>query len=530
MKKLFFRLFRVFQRPLIQRLLLVAFIGIIYIPTLPYAFVSDDIHIGETMAGMTLSSVFDTSTGFHLSTLVQYMLYHSVGLVPWIFRFVNIFAHAGSVLLVYAILRRLQKNHTHGHSSFLPFFAATIFAVHPLVIESVVWISGGVYALYGCFFLLSLWFYMRDSTHERLSYGASIVCFIISLLFSEKAIGLPLLFIVYEYSFGHIKKHWKQLLPYGFISLCFLCFNLVKMPQRLLEVGAHSHIAGTGLFYNPFIQVPLAIVSYIQLFFWPRDLTLYHTEYNLTGFMIGLRLILVILGVCSIIWMGKYKKQWFFWMCFFLVPLLPMLTPFRIAWVVAERYAYLSIIGLSVLVISLFDILLHSKYLTKIYGICFLFIVSCLLSRSIMRTHDWYNEDTLWIATSKTSPGYPNTWNNMGDVYSRHGDFSRALVSFQKAIQLDPMYAEAYHNAGETYVLLGDMDQAQAMYEKAVAYRPTLWQSWYALTIIAVRQQKYEKGLEMLTNALRINPNHVLLLQMRQTILHLLETSSKIPQ
>jgi len=147
-----------------------------------------------------------------------------------------------------------------------------------------------------------------------------------------------------------------------------------------------------------------------------------------------------------------------------------------------------------------------------------------------MRTHDWYNEDTLWIATSKTSPGYPNTWNNMGDVYSRHGDFSRALVSFQKAIQLDPMYAEAYHNAGETYVLLGDMDQAQAMYEKAVAYRPTLWQSWYALTIIAVRQQKYEKGLEMLTNALRINPNHVLLLQMRQTILHLLETSSKIPQ
>ena len=111
----------------------------------------------------------------------------------------------------------------------------------------------------------------------------------------------------------------------------------------------------------------------------------------------------------------------------FLISLSPTLTPFRLNWIVAERYLYLPILG----ILAPFGLgLIKLSQMVKVKGLVYvsLIIIITLLSvRTIIRNIDWKNEDNLWIATGKTSPSSPNTHNNLGDVYGRLGDKQKAL-------------------------------------------------------------------------------------------------------
>jgi len=129
----------------------------------------------------------------------------------------------------------------------------------------------------------------------------------------------------------------------------------------------------------------------------------------------------------------------------------------------------------------------------------------------MVRNQDWQNEDTLWIVTSKTSPRIPYTWNNMGDVYSRHGDYKKAAEMFERAITLDPTYADAYHNLAETYRDMGEIGDAILMYEKAIVLNPKLWQSHQALAGIYYSKKDYQKALYHIEQALKIVPENQML-------------------
>jgi len=573
--------------------ILILLVFVLYMPTLHYGFVSDDIDgIVRAMPEYSWQRVIANPYLFifHLAGFVQFIIYNLVGLQSWAYRLVNILFHTGSVMLVYSIVFFLMKRSLKESLipvSWMAFFVAALFAVHPVIIESVTWISGGVYAMYGMLFLLSFWLFIkgrgledgiltigvggRKLKVEKKFFLFSIFIYIISLFFSEKAAVLFLLFFLYEWCFGTLKKHWKQLMPYCIVSCIFILFHMMQLGGRVTSVAQYAAGGkGEGL-SNPFVQIPVALTSYFQLILWPKNLSFYYSEPLFTPLIYGIQLMVTLGYAAALFWSAKKNRFICFWLAWFLIPLLPTLTPLKIAWTVAERYAYLSVIGIFVVIVygseTLFywctgpafrvsrkrphirenvigfpfswmangytkpillivvrycgrlrDALAHVTRTQFIYCIFWISIIIVCFGHSYIRNQDWKNQDTLWIATAKTAPLIPYTWNNMGDVYSRRGDLSKAAEMFQRAIALNPNYADAYHNLAETYWQRGEVGDAVLLYEKAIAVNPNLWQSHQSLASIYFYKKEYQKALFHIEKALSIVPENQILLQAREEL------------
>jgi len=556
-------------RPYFFPILLILLVFAVYANALNNGFVSDDIAgIVKVVPGWTWGQMVSDPYFFfmRLTRVIQFLIYQSVGLTPWAFRLVNILCHALSVVLVYKIVFQLSRPPLHAPAGAwlrqrrIAFVASSLFAVHPIIVESVTWISGGVYTQYGMFFLLSFWLYIRNRGQRTEDLPLSYFIFTLSLFFSEKAAVLFLFFFLYEWCYGNLKKSWRKLIPYFIVSCIFMLFYITQLNSRIASVSQVNG-GGEGGMYNPLIQLPIALSSYFYLIVWPKDLTLYHSEiaFSMTNYIIRL---LVFFGYSAGIIVTAIKnRKLCFWLVWFLIPLLPTLMPFKIAWLVAERYAYLSVIGIFVCIAYGFEWVLNQhhiiacalrshkkcfsgfsslaksslflhilpnrsqmnpkKFFTlparldiSFFSVVIFFIVLIAFSlRTIIRNRDWQNEDTLWIATAKTSPTIPYTWNNMGDVYSRHGDYKKAAEMFQRAIVLNPQYADAYHNLAETERDMGEIGDAVLMYEKAIVLNPKLWQSHQALAGIYVYKKEYQKALYHIEEALKIVPDNTMLLR-----------------
>jgi hypothetical protein len=488
--------------------ILLLLVAVLYLPFLGNAFVSDDIAglVYAAPAWTWLSSV-GWPNYIHLSILFQYGLYHVFGMTPWPFRLLNILFHAGNVILVYLIAKKLV------HKT-IAIVAALLFAVHPLATEAVIWISGGTYSQHTFFLLAALWLYMKRT--EKAYIGA-IVLFILCLFTSEKTIVLSLIFISFEWFYGNLRKNWKHTVPFVALSLICTVFYGLKIGDRTASVTALSYQSPSGLFY-PFVQLPIAISSYGELFLWPSHLTLYHFSFIFPWWNLSIRAAVTVIYVAFLVYTLVRRKPIGFWLLWFLIGLLPMLTPLKIAWVVAERYVYFSLIGLCILIAMVFNRVISSKKWKVVLTCVGIIVVIALCTRTLVRNSEWSSQDTLWVATLRESPEDPQSWNNMGDVYARHGEFDKSIEAFTQATKLNPNYADAYHNIGNTYLQMKKYDEAVPFFEKAVSINPNLWQSYQDLAVIAAEKKEYQQALSYIDQALKINPTDPTLLQNVQVL------------
>ena len=466
--------------------LLVALISIsilVYLNGLNNGFVSDDKGL------LSQPTVHDLRTA--ILTLFYKFDLHS----PAYFRIVNILFHAGSTAILFLIFLSF-------FSPFTSFLGALFFAVHPVHVESVTWISGGGYVQYSFFFLLSFFLYIKSKKHWTL-YFVSLLSFVASLLSSPVALSLAIVFPLYELTVGKLKKNWPKALPYV-ISVGILAFPyILNIGPRLATFQAGSYQDQST--YNPLFQIPVALSSYLVLLVWPDKLTLYHSELAFSSINFVLRAVIVVGYFILLFVLFKKNKKLFFWASLYVVSLLPTLTPFRVAWIVAERYVYLGSISCLLLIAY------GAEILFKKYGKAIVLLISIfalLLSmRTIIRNFDWKDEDSLWIAASRTSPSSWVNHNNLGDVYARRGEYGKSIQEFEIAIALNPQYADAYNNMANVLVKLGKRQEAYLAYEQAVALNPNLWQAYFNMSTFFYELQDMIHAEEYLLRAIRINQN-----------------------
>lgn len=490
------------QRPLIFLTLLVL---VTYVNCLNNDFVADD--LPAILENPNLGNPLFYLRQQPLNSLrnLLYVIAHQVGqLNPLPYRILNLIFHLGSVIVSYALLTLL-------YSPQLAIGVASVLAVHPILSEAVVWVSGGVYPQYSFFLLTSLLFYLlaqRQNWSKRY-YLTSVISFLLALLTTEKAAILPLILLVFELTRGNLRPTIRRLAPYlllGGLWIGVILFGGI-LTQRVSDL--QSQYYQTGGFYNPLIQIPTAIASYLTLILWPHDLTLYHSEmiFGTSQYLLMILTTLTFGGVLIYTAYRKHLRDHFFWLSFFVISLLPVLTPFKIAWVVAERYVYLGTLGILVVIGLTVQKFLKpaNRQVALTLGIA---ILIALTTRTIVRNRDWQNQDTLWLAAAKTSPSSPQNHNNLGDLYGRQGDLKRAVEEFQVAINLQPNYADAYHNLANTYQQMGQTDQAIESYQKAVKFNPSLWQSHQNLAGIYFEQENFAQAQTELAQAAAINPQN----------------------
>lgn len=473
----------------------------VYANNLKGAFLSDDIFgILENKNIGNFGYFLNNQPTMFLRPLFNFIIYKISGFNVIPFHLLNNFFHLGSVWLVFIIISFLAN-------PLLAFFTAGIFAVHPLLTEGITWISGGPYTQYGFFLLLAFWLYLLARDHHRSLrlYFFSLLSFLLAMLTTEKAVVFPIMLLLFEFAFNQLRKNWKKLISYFILAFVW---GILFIAQGAI-IGRISSLENqyyqSGGIENPLVQIPIAISSYLQLFFWPDKLTLYHSELTFSRNEYFLRIIITLIYLGIILWSYLKKKRFlFFSLAFFIIVLLPTLTPLKLGWVVAERYIYLASLGLILPVAWLF-VKIKEKTNKKIALIIFLILIAALSARTVIRNIDWKNQDNLWLAGAKTSPSSHQNRNNLGDLYARRGEYEKAVEEFNKAIELKPNYGDAYHNVGNVYHQMGKDDLAEESYKKALSFNPRLWQAYQNLAAIYFNQKKMDLALENMEKAVAIN-------------------------
>ena len=462
-------------------LFLVGLVGIAYGWILGFAFLSDDVYgIVNNPEIFKLSWVGQNPTVV-LNRLVYFFIANVFGIVPWPFRLVNIFVHLMTVIGVMVLAEKLINKTT-------AMVAAVFVAVHPLMIESVTWISGSGYSWYGALLVWSLIFYLRAGKSWK-QWLISIGLFLAALQFSEKAAVLPGILLVYRLAVDKKRGRWWDLLPYIALSALWLVMNIMGVGARLnyLQTEYNSQTETKSVMkISPLVQTPVALSSYLGLIVWPDKLTLYHSEMSFTPIKFGIMAGVTIIYLLATVWFLWRRSLVGFFLSWLVIGLSPTLVPLGVAWIVAERYAYFGAIGIFILISwGLVSLSEKPKWMEAGWTITVI-IVCLLLIRTLVRNSDWQDQDHLWLAAERTSPTSPQNHNNLGDLYGRRGNLQLAEWHFKKAIELNPAYADAMHNLGNTYVRLGRYEEAIKMYEAALQNKPSLWQSEAQLK--AIRQ------------------------------------------
>ncbi len=474
---------------------------VVYLNSLTNQFVSDDIAEIQTNPDIqNLKYTLDRPFGF-IRPLLYLLAVKIGGLRPIYFRLINILFHLGSIFLVYLIVMSLVKK------KLVAFLTAGLLAIHPLLSEAVVWISGGSYVQYSFFFLGSFLFYIHKNLN-RYFFWYSILLYLLSLLsHTEMAVVLPLIFIIYEISFGNLKKNWHKIAILSVLAAVEVIVSFIHLQGRIVTLQS-VHYQEQG-FDNPLIQIPIALGNYFGLLIWPKGLTIYHSELStgIPNYVLMLILALIYFGL--IVYFFIKDRRIFFWMSWIIIALSVTLLPFRWTWVVAERYFYLGSIGAFVGFSLLSDYLLNkfSRFKEVIY-ISLIIIFISLGLRTVLRNLDWSTADNLWLSAETTSPSSPTNHNNLGDLYGRRKDYPRAIQEFKTAILLKPNYGDAYHNLGNAYAETGDINNALINYQKAIEFNPALWQSYQNIASIYYSQAKYPESLDYIQKAIKINPQN----------------------
>lgn len=459
--------------------MLAGLVGIAYLWTLNFAFLSDDIYgIVNNPEIFKFSWVWQNPTVV-LNRLSYFIISNVFGVVPWPFRLMNIGVHLLTVIGVMVLVEKLI-NKT------VAMVAAVLVAVHPLMIESVTWISGNGYSWYGALLVWSLIFYIRAGKSWK-QWLISVGLFLAALQFSEKAAVLPGILLVYRWVNDRKRGRYWDLIPYIALSALWLVMNLRGVGARLnyLQAEFNSQAETQSVMkISPLVQTPVALSSYLGLIVWPDKLTLYHSEMSYTKTKFAIMAGVTIIYFLVTLWFLWKRSLVGFWLAWLLIGLSPTLVPLGVAWIVAERYGYFGAIGIFVLISwGLVSLSEKPKWVEAGWTITVL-IICLFLIRTMVRNGDWQDQDHLWLAAKRTSPSSPQNHNNLGDLYGRRGDLQLAEWHFKKAIEINPNYADAMHNLANTYVRLGRFDEAIKMYEAALQNKPSLWQSEQQLKII----------------------------------------------
>ncbi len=430
------------------------------------------------------------------ANLTFYLAYKIGGLSPIVFRMFNIAFHIGAVFTLYLIIKRL-------FSLRQAIFTSVLFAIHPIFTESVTWISAMSYPKYSFFFLLTILSYIYGQKNKRW-YVASIVFALLSILSSEKAVALPPVLFLLEWVFFSVKNNWKRFVPHTIIIIAIASIYLMGIGARSAAFQKDYYI--TKQFYNPIEHVPYAVTYYLQLIFFPKDLTVYHSELSITMTEFMIRWAFFIVFIVSIAMTYKKSKSYFFWALFFLITLAPSLIPLNIVWIVAERYVYLGAVGVMALLGYGITKLSEIKKFQTVFIALFTAIILSLIGRTIIRNVDWLSPAALWTSTIQVSPSSSNAHNNMGDVYANRKDWVNAAKEFQAAIVLQPGDADPRHNLGITLTMMGKYEAAVEAYSGALQISPTLYKTHQNLGFVFHKLQNYPEAEYHLVKALEFGP------------------------
>ena len=411
-------------------------------------------------AARIISSFYNAN--YHPLTMLTYFLeYHFFKLNPRGYHITNLFLHLVNCCLVFWFIFLLSK------SASVSFVATMLFAIHPLNVEPVAWVSGRKDLLYTLFFVSSLiayLYYLRE--YKRKLYYLAICTFILSLFSKAAAITLPFMLLLIDY-YNRRKLYNKAVfekIPFFEISFIFLLICIFTQGTFGAIIRMHS----TPLFYRGII-VTYAPTFYLVKLLLPIKLSCRYPYPAWEG-VLTLRYLLspavIFILAALVIFSKTHTRKIVFGATFFLIAALPVLQiiPFGNS-LTADRFNYLPGVGLFYLagegVRWLYSRINKYGLVAKIT--VSLILAGLVLGLSILSWHRskvWQDSITLWSDVLVKYPDSLTALNNRAIAYSAAGNYAKAIEDLNRAIKLTPQDPMFYFNRANAYRQKGDRDKA----------------------------------------------------------------------
>ncbi len=423
------------------------------------------------------------------------------------YHLVNILLHAFSAFLLALLLRRLA----------IPgaYLAAVIFALHPVHVESVAWITELKNTLSAVLFLGAALTYLNfDRSRERRWYAPAFLLFILALMTKTVTATLPAALLV-TFWWQRGKLEWRRdvmpLAPW---------FALGAGAGILTAWVEQTLVGAQGAAYNFTLIERILIAGRVVWFYlgklvWPANLTFIYPRWQVSQgiwwqylFPIGLAALLLMLW-----WMRKHSRAPLAVMLLFGGLLFPVLGffnvyPFRYSFV-ADHFQYLASIAIITLFASCVTLLVRRwQARSAPVEIVIMLLFGCLLAvPTWSQSRQYADGETLYRTTLRRNPTCWMAYNNLGNILQGRGQAKEAVDYYREAVKLKPDYAEAYNNLGDAWHSLGQLDEAEASYREAIRFQPSLAGAHYNLGNTLQEAGRFEEAAASYREAIRLKPD-----------------------
>jgi tetratricopeptide (TPR) repeat protein len=451
----------------------------------------------------------------HTSFWLEYRLWQ---LNPFGYHVVNVLLHAIGAILLFLILKRLE----------LPgaWIAAAIFALHPVHVESVAWITERKNVLSGVFFFSSMLCLMNfyhlgntsdthPSRHIRW-YAFGFLFFMFALLSKTVTASLPAAMLLLIW--------WKRAevrLPQILATIpLFVVGGISGLATAWIE---RHHVGAMGTTWDwSFIERCLiagrALWFYTEKIIWPVDLMFNYRRWPIDASdWLQYLYPASVLAVLLLLWFYRKKigRGPLCAVLFFCGTLFPALGffdvyPLRYAFV-ADHFQYLASIGLIVLFVQSGCRLLQrlSDKRADVFAMAVTTLVMLFFATQTWRLgYQYENLETLWQTTIRKNPYSWIAHNNLGVILHQRGETDEAIRHYRRALQSEPSYSEALNNLGSAFAGMGQSDKALQYYQKALEVQPDNALAHYNLGIELAGRGHLDQALSHYYEAIRYVPEY----------------------
>lgn len=509
-------------------------------------------HLGEVLSGTLFSNLgAQGGTPYYrpLAMLGFLLCYQAFGPHAFGFHLISVLLNVAVVGILFLFAEELLGDR------FAALGAAGLFALHPVHVEAVAWISAVSDLEVTLLYLLAFWLFLRISLpggRVRPGIAAAMTAtFVLAVLAKEQAMTLPVLAVIYEHFYRGDRQQTplgQKMLRYGplwLVSLAYLLLRIHVMgsiahPTQMHPIGGRATV---------FSAVALA-GQYLGKLVWPVHLLAFYPFHASAGFLEWPVLAGAgALGFCAWLFYLLWKRArpaslGLVWLFLTLAPVLN--ARWMSAYVFGERYLYLPSVGFCLVAggagAALWELWLIRRALWRTVAVATVCIVASLcVLRISWRGLDWRDDVTLyqkalaaepddyrlhdalgsaywirgdaegaefqWLTTLRLEPQSTHTLNALGALYARQHRFVQAIPLLERALQMNPRDADAHLYLGAAYAETGKMDRADEQFRAAVSLAPMNFNAHNVLGKLYFDSDRLGEAEQQFRQSLACEPN-----------------------
>ncbi len=462
----------------------------------------------------------EVAGNYHPVTMLSLAANASHPLSPRPFLTTNVLLHVLNSCLVFGLAYLLLRRRM-----FPALLVGLLFAIHPMHVESVAWVSERKDVLYACFFLaaaIAYWRYLE--TGRRVWLGATFALFVLSCLSKAVAVTFPLVMVLLDYWMGRSLRDRKSIIEkVPFLAVSLLIAAIAVSAQAggdfhgLLLRGGESATALPERFpFTAFQRVAFPAyghLEYVRKLFVPTGLSAFYpypatvAESYQPKYVVAIVFLLATLALFA--WSLRRSRVVAFGLGWYFATLLPVMQWIPVgSAIMADRYTYLPYNGLFLILAAGAAALVDKRPALRVPVVAAACLAAALLVVGTMRqVATWKDTDTLWTGVIRSVPNSDKAYAARGNFRGRSGRVQEAMSDLMIARRLNPLRGEVYEDLGNAYGSLGNLDSAIVFFDRALRIDPTLGHTYYNRAIAYLRGGRANEALADLARAEELMPD-----------------------